>query len=204
MIYKGSTNIEDINVGGQNIEEVYHGNTLVYKKHRLKFISAGMSYSVGHVDGNQASGFADGDGQQSPIKCLCLIRSDGAAKAVPFALYSDTANIVPTDAQISAATWVAGSYTDQYNGGVFYPRPNGPWQPAIASSESDALRWYLPGIGTRSIRNETLSQWGWPITGSTTSYSNAISSDYNVVVTNGTVKIYYQGNLVKTISDATL
>ena len=176
----------------------------------LDLVAAGMSYVPGHVDSGQASGYADGNGAQTPIKCLCLIRSDGAAKAIPFALYNqnDEAHLAPTDAQISAAEWVSGEYPLNYNSGYFntYSASVGPlnkWIPALAVDQTNALRWDIPQIQSiRYVRNESASMWGWPISAPGVSFSSQISSDYSVTVTNKVCRIYYQGNLVKTITNA--
>lgn len=204
MIYKGSNEIEDVYVGNQPIAEVYKGDTLVYSK--LKIAYAGMSYVPGHEDSTQPSGYAGGNGTQTAVKCLCLIRSDGAAKAIPFALYNqnDEAHLAPSDAQIAAAEWVSGNYPSNYNSGYYntYSSSVGPlnvWIPALAVDQSNGLRWDIPQVQSiMFVRNESAYMWGWPIT-SGSSYSSQISSDYTVTVVKGVCYIYYQGNLVKRI-----
>ena len=203
MIYKGSDAVKDIYVGNQQISEVYHGETLVYSASKIKY--AGMSYVPGHVDSNHPSGFSDGNGVQYPIRCLCLIRSDGAAKAIPFALYNDTVNLAPTDEQVEAAEWVAGNYTAAYNSGYYnnWSSAVGPinrWIPAKAVDNTTGLEWDIPQYQSiRFVRNESATMWGWPISAPGYSFSSQISSDYSVTVDNGVCYIYYQGNLIKTI-----
>lgn len=175
----------------------------------LYLVAAGMSYVPGHEDSSQPSGYAGGNGTQTAVKCLCLIRSDGAAKAIPFALYNqnDEAHLAPSDAQIAAAEWVSGNYPSNYNSGYYntYSSSVGPlnvWIPALAVDQSNGLRWDIPQVQSiMFVRNESAYMWGWPIT-SGSSYSSQISPDYSVTVTDKVCRIYYQGNLVKTITNA--
>lgn len=176
---------------------------------KLYLVAAGMSYVPGHTDAGQASGYSDGNGVQTPIKCLCLLRSDGAAKAIPFAFYNenDQAHLAPTDEQIAAASWVSGEYPSNYNSGYYnnYSSAVGPlntWIPAIASDQGTGIGWSIPQISLiRFVRNESLVMWGWPIKKGSI-YSCQISDDYSVTVVNKVCRIYYQGNLVKTITNA--
>lgn len=193
MIYKGNTAVEDVYVGNTKIGEVYKGDELVYQSSKIKY--AGMSYVPAHADGTQPTGWADGDGAQSAVRCLTLVLKNGAAKAIPFALYNDNIHLAPTDAQIEGASWIEGDYTGSYNSGTFQ---NNVWTPAVASSHSSGIAWTPATGGTRFVRNESLYMWGWPIT-SGDLYSNAISPDYSVSVVNGVCYMYYQGTLVKKI-----
>jgi len=176
------------------------------KRPKLYLVSAGMSYVPGHEDGSHPSGFVDGNGVQYPIRCLCLIRSDGAAKAIPFSFYNDNVNLAPTDAQISSATWVSGNYPLDYNSGYYngWSSAVGPintWIPAKAVDNVTGLEWDIPQYKSiRFVRNESATMWGWPISAPGYSFSSKISSDYSVSVDDkGVCRIYYQGNLIKTI-----
>ena len=202
MIYKGSNAVEDVYVGGDQISEVYHGSDLVYSSSKIKYAS--MSYVTGHIDGTNPSGFADGSGAQTAIKCLCLVRKDGAAKAIPFALYNDTITLAPTDEQVEAAEWVAGNYSAAYNSGYFntYSSTVGPlnkWIPAVAQDPGNMLAWDIPQIASiRAVTNGVLEAWGWPIY-KDGNPSNEIDSAYTITVKGGACYIYYNGNLVKKI-----
>lgn len=195
MIYKGSSAVEDVHVGGQQIAEVYHGDTLVYQSSKIKY--AGMSYVPARRDAQ--GNFVDGSNMTSAAKCLCLIRKDGAAKAIPFELSNENVLLAPTDEQIAAARWVAPGDTTPF-GTITAPYPsnydsgywNGQyWEPAIAGMNGTRGIWSVPY--QYSIRNIECSQIG--IT------STAISSEYTVTVKNGVCYIYYQGNLVRKIRD---
>ena len=195
MIYKGSSAVEDVHVGGGQISEVYHGDTLVYTSSKIKY--AGISYVPAHSDGSVPSGFADGSGGQTPVRCLCLVRKDGAAKAIPFAFYNDSLTLAPTDEQVEAADWVAGSYTAAYNSGYY---SNGTWQPAVAAGYDATLglTWDIPSFTTiRYIRGAALSSWDAVKVGG--QYTNNDLPAYTVTVKGGVCYIYYNGNLVKKI-----
>ena len=203
MIYKGSNKIDDISIGNQTIDEVYHGSDLVYKKNKLKIVAAGMSFVPGHTTSSHVSGFIDGSGTQQAIRCLTLIRSDGAAKTIPFSYWNDSVNIAPTDEQIANATGVEGSFDNTYNSGVYLPNASygvaKVWNPAIAVDPSWGVAWSVASQSNiRSIRNETLSQWNWR----NKTYSNQMTSDYTVTVENGVCKMYKNDTLIKTISNA--
>ena len=193
MIYKGNKAVEDVYVGGQPIAEVYKGDTLVYSASKIKY--AGISYVPAHSDGQ--GGWADGNGGQTPVRCLCLVRKDGAAKAIPFALYNDNVNLAPTDAQVEAAQWVAGNYTAAYNSGYY---SSGAWVPAVAAgySSSLGLTWNIPNFTSiRYIRGSALSSWNAVKVGG--QYTNNDLPAYTVMVKGSTCYIYYNGNLIKKI-----
>ena len=200
MIYKGSNAVEDVYVGNQPIAEVYKGDTLVYASSKIKY--AGISYVPAHSDGQ--GGWVDGDGGQTPVRCLCLVRKDGAAKAIPFALYNDNVNLAPTDEQVEAAQWVAGNYTAAYNSGYYNTvaawGPLNTWVPAVAAgySSSLGLTWDIPSFTTaRYIRGAALSSWdAVKVDGQ---YTNNNLPAYTVTVKGSTCYIYYNGNLVKKI-----
>lgn len=200
MIYKGSNAVEDVYVGNQPIAEVYHGDELVYSASKIKY--AGISYVPAHSDGQ--GGWADGDGGQTPVRCLCLVRKDGAAKAIPFALYNDNVNLAPTDAQVEAAQWVEGNYTAAYNSGYYntvaaWGQLN-TWVPAVAEDYNAdyGLTWSIPQYSVaRYIRGAALYSWdAVKVDGQYT--SNNLPA-YRVTVKNGTCYIYYNNNLVKKI-----
>lgn len=195
MIYKGSTAVDDVYIGTQPATEIYKGDKLVHS--RLKFVGAGMSYVPGRYENGV---IVDGNYMRSAAKCLTLIRSDGAAKAIVFELSTENNLIVPTDEQIKSAPWccigyssqygtVTGPYPDTYNSGAYV---NGFYEPAYAWMYGTRCTYNVPYMN--SIRTIDSSYLGIS--------SNAISSDYQVTCVNGVVKIYYQGNLVKTIRSA--
>ena len=193
MIYKGSNAVEDVYVGNQPIAEVYHGDELVYSASKIKY--AGISYVPALSDGQ--GGWIDRGGSEYPVRCLCLVRKDGAAKAIPFALYNDNVNLAPTDEQVEAASWVAGNYTAAYNSGYY---SNGSWVPAVAAGYSAdlGLTWDIPQYtAIRYVRGSALSSWdAVKVDGQ---YTNNNLPAYTVTVKNGTCYIYYNNNLVKKI-----
>lgn len=196
MIYKGNTAVEDVYVGGAQIGEVYKGDELVYQSSKIKY--AGMSYVPAHADGTQPTGWADGDGAQSAVRCLTLVLKNGAAKAIPFAVYGDSVNLAPTDAQIEGAVWVDGSYTSAYNSGQ-YDRGNRRWVPAQALGQQSGAVVWMPASGSgRTVLNGSLQAWGWPVT-LNGSYTNLMVENYNIVVKGGVCYIYYQDTLVRKI-----
>lgn len=194
MIYKGSTAVEDVYVGGAQIGEVYKGDELVYQSSKIKY--AGMSYVPAHSDGQ--GGWADGDGAQNAVRCLTLVLKNGAAKAIPFALYGDSVNLAPTDAQIASAVWVDGNYTSAFDSGVF-DRNNSRWVPAQAlGQQSGSVVWMPATPPGRSVMNGSLEVWGWPVT-LNGQYTNVMVENYNIVVKGGVCYIYYQDTLVRKI-----
>lgn len=196
MIYKGSTAVEDVYVGDSQISEVYKGDTLVYQSSKILY--AGMSYVPAHADATQPTGWADGSGVQNAVRCITIVKKDGSAKAIPFALYGDADHLAPTDEQIEGASWFAGPYTSAYDSGVY----NGSvWVPAVANGQTDGgIKWTpkdnIPQV--RYFSNSTLNGYGWPVT-SGGSYTNIMVENYTVTVKGGTCYIYYNNVLVKKI-----
>jgi len=196
MIYKGSDVVEDVYVGDQPISEVYHGNTLVYNKR--KFLAAAITYTPGISDGQGGFVRVNNNTTQYPIRCLCLIRSDGYAAAIPFAMWNDSVNLAPTDAQIANANWVQGDYPLTYNGGTATALNSSVFIPAYAYDNSYGISYDVPGqTDWDSLSNTLLNTWSWPI--SVDGHYSCLATDYTVTLSNGVCKIYYQGNLVKKI-----
>ena len=177
-------------VEGQNVEKTATATKELRIERQVEtlvgnLVAAGMSVVPAHAVG---AGFADGSGRQEAHKCLTLVKADGSATAIVFA--HENGEVIPTDGQIKAGQWVAGSYNASYNSGVYM---NGQWVPAVAQDNSWGISYSIPTQSNiRSIRNETLKQWGWR-----NGYFSTKLPDYNVTVVDGVCTIYYNGEVVK-------
>lgn len=132
-----------------------------------KILSAGIAATPGHSIGNGK--YADGDGKQLAIKCLCIITDRGGV-AIPFTGADDINTPIPTENQILTASFVESQkYTSEFNSGVYNRRteygPVDTYIPAIAVNRTGSYA----GIGlriqdnipARSVTKMTLNMWGW-------------------------------------------